>query len=333
MRLTIPPLSGRRILAVVSAGALTAAVSGCGAAGGASGGGAASSITIAYQPGVGYAPLLIMKQQRVLEKKFPKKKIQWKLLNSGAAIRDAMISKNVQVGAGGIGPFLVGWSNGLPWKIVMSLDEANLYLMSKKYNSLASLKGQGKIAMPGPDSIQSVVLRKAAQKQLGDAKALDPQIVSMGHPDGVQALVSGQIAAHLTSPPFQGEELKAGAHPIVKSYDVFGEHTFNSVFVLSDFYKANPTFMKAFETAVANAANLLATDPDQASQVLSQETGGKIPASQMKEETTGKDITYSTKPLGFMVFGTFMKQIGLIKKVPSSASGYFFANSYTSGGS
>ncbi len=330
MRLMIPPLSGRGVLAVVSAGVLTAAVSGCASAGGSS---AASSITIAYQPGIGYAPLLIMKQQHLLEKKFPKKTIKWKLLNSGAAIRDAMISKNVQVGAGGIGPFLVGWSNGLPWKIVASLDEANLYLMSKKYTSLAALKGKGKIAMPGPDSIQSVVLRKAAEKQLGDAKVLDSQIVSMGHPDGVQALISGQIAGHLTSPPFQGEELKAGARPIVKSYDVFGEHTFNSVFVLTDFYQANPKFMKAFGAAVADSAKLLATDPDKAAQVLSQETGGKIPASQLKEEITGKDITYSTKPLGFMVFAKFMKQIGLIKKVPSSSSGYFFDNSYTKGGS
>ena len=330
MRLIFSPSSAvRSLLAAVSAGVLAAAMGGCGG----SGGGSADTITIAYQPGIGYAPLLIAKQQRLLEKKFPKKKIAWRILNSGAAIRDGMISKDVQVGAGGIGPFIVGFGNGLPWKIVMSLNEANLFLMSKSYGSLPEIKGKGKIAMPGPDSIQAVVLRKAAKDRLGDAKTLDSQIVSMGHPDGLQALTSGQVAGHLTSPPFQEQEQKGGAHPIVKSYDVFGEHTFNSVFVLNDFYKSNPDFMKAMQAAVESSAKMLESNPNQAAQVLSQETGGKVPAAQMKEQITAGDITYSTKPMGFMAFAKFMKEIGLIKKIPDSASGYFFANEFTKGGS
>jgi NitT/TauT family transport system substrate-binding protein len=309
---------------------LAAAAAGCAAG---SGGGSTDTITIAYQPGIGYAPLLIAKQQRLLEKQFPKKKITWRILNSGSAIRDGMLSKNVQVGAGGIGPFLVGYGNGLPWKIVIGLDDANLYLMSKSYGSLPEIRGKGKIAMPGPDSIQAVVLRKAAQDKLGDAKALDSQIVSMGHPDGVQALISGQIAGHLTAPPFQGQEEKGGARPIVKSYDVFGEHTFNSVYVLDDFYKSNPDFIKAMQAAVASSAKMLESNPDQAAQVLSQETGGKVSAAEMKGQITAKDITFSTKPVGFMAFAKFMKETGLIKKVPDSAASYFFANEFTKGGS
>lgn len=51
------------------------------AAGG--GGGEKDTVTIAYQPGLGYSPLLIAKQRKVLEKKFPDKKFRWKSLNSG----------------------------------------------------------------------------------------------------------------------------------------------------------------------------------------------------------------------------------------------------------
>ena len=320
----------RGVLAALSTGVLAVAAAGCG---GGSGGGATDSITIAYQPGIGYAPLLIAKQQRLLEKKFPQKKITWRILNSGAAIRDGMLSKNVQVGAGGIGPFIVGFGNGLPWKIVIGLDNANLALMAKSYGSLAEIKGKGKIAMPGPDSIQAVVLRKAAKDKLGDAKALDSQIVSMGHPDGLQGLVSGQLAGHLTAPPFQEQEGKEGARPIVKSYDVFGEHTFNSVYVLDAFYKSNPDFIKAMQDAVASSVKLLESNPDQAAQVLSQETGGKVSAAEMKEQVSSDDITFSTKPVGFMAFAKFMRESGLIKKVPDSAASYFFDSEFTKGGS
>lgn len=329
MQLIFSPRAVRGLFAAVSATMLTVAVGGCAG----SGGGPADAITIAYQPGIGYAPLLITKQQRLLEKKFPKKKITWKILNSGSAIRDGMVSHNVQVGAGGIGPFIVGFGNGLQWKIVTGLDDANLFLMSKSYGSLSAIKGKGKIAMPGPDSIQAIVLRKAAKAQLGDAKALDSQIVSMGHPDGVQALTAGQIAGHLTSPPFQEQEQKEGARPIVKSYDMFGKHTFNSVFTLEDFYKSNQDFVKALQDAVANSAKMLESDPDQAAQLLSQETGGKESTAEMKDEITQGDITFSTKPEGFMAFAAFMKEIGLVKKTPGSASDYFFDNEFTKGGS
>jgi NitT/TauT family transport system substrate-binding protein len=319
----------RSLVAVASLGLLATATGGCAA--GASG--PTDDITIAYQPGIGYAPLLVAKQQRLLEKRFPTKKITWRVLNSGSAIRDGMVSRDVQVGAGGIGPFIVGASNGLPWKIVMALDSANLQLMSTSHTSLAQLRGKGKIAMPGPDSIQSVVLRKAAQKWLGDAKALDSQIVSMGHPDGLQALVSGQLAGHLTSPPFQFQEQRAGARPIVRSYDLFGEHTFNSVYVLEDFHKFNPDFIKGLQDAVEGSARMLRNDPDQAARIMSQETGGKVSAAELKVQITAGDISYSTKPTGFLVFARFMREVGLIEKTPGSAAGYFFANQFTQGGS
>src|SRR5215204_6621702 len=79
--------------------------------------------------------------------------------------------------------------------------------------------------------MQAVVLRKGAQEQLGDAAALDDNLVAFTHPDGLQALLSDQISGHLTSPPFQFQEQDEGARPILKSFDLFGPHNFNSVFV------------------------------------------------------------------------------------------------------
>lgn len=330
-------MSARRILQASVAAvtlAVCTAVSGCGDGAVGGGGGATDSVTIAYQPGLGYAPLLVAKQKKVLEKKFPDKKFTWKVLNSGSAIRDGILSGDVQVGAGGIGPFIVGHTQGVPWKIVTALDDANLHLMVKdpKIKTLADLKGKGKIAMPGPDSIQAVVLRKAAEKELGDPKALDSQIVAMGHPDGLQNLASGQVAAHLTSPPFQGQEKEQGARKLVGSYDVFGQHTFNSVYVTESFEKSNKEVVDALRQAVADAVETLESDPDAAAKILVAEKSTGTDVAKTKAEISSDDLTFSTKPRGFMTYATFMKKVGMTKKSPKSASELFFANDQTKGG-
>jgi len=323
---------------IVGTGAISLVLAGCGGAGSASPGnancpgGPAAKITVAYQPGLGYAPLLIAKRQKTLDSSVPGTSVEWRVLNSGAAIRDGMLSGDIQIGAGGIGPFLVGYDAGVKWKVITSMDNMNLKLMAidPKITSVKNLKGAGKIAMPGPDSIQSVVVRKGAADQLGDAHALDSQFVAMGHPDGVQALVGGQLAAHMTSPPFQGQEATQGAHSILSSYDVLGEHTFNSIFATTDVQACNPKFVAALITAVTDANTMLTNDPVAAAKILAPEMGGAT-ADSVGKLITSPDIKWTTKPQGFGVFAKFMEEIKLIKKMPKTAD-LFFKNEATSGG-
>lgn len=283
----------------------------------------ATEINIAYQPGLGYAPLLVAKQQGSLEEALPDVEITWRELNSGAAIRDGMISEEIQVGAGGIGPFLVGYDSGVDWKVITGLNNMSLHIMTMdpSVSSVADLEGKGSIAMPGPDSIQSVVLRKAAEEELGDARALDDQIVAMGHPEGVQALIGGQLAAHVTSPPFQAQEAEEGATMIAESYDLFDEHTFNSAFTLSDFAECNPDFIEAMVTEVAEANELLTDSPAEAAEILAAEIGAD--AAVVEEQITDEGVTFSTTPLGFGTFAEFMQEVGLIKEVPETADLFF----------
>ena len=74
------------------------------------------NITIAYQFGVGYAPLMIIKQQRLLEKAYLGLRVEWKQLASGTPITDGIIKGDIQIGAMGTGPFLVGWARGINWR-------------------------------------------------------------------------------------------------------------------------------------------------------------------------------------------------------------------------
>src|SRR5215212_3111924 len=221
-----------------------------------------SKITIAYQPGLGYAPLILMKQQRVIEKKYPGTTVDWKVLCSGTPITNGIITGDIEIGAVGTGPFLVGWARGVNWKVIAPLNLGDLWLMAKDPNikTIADLKGK-RIATPTNTSIQAVALRKMAQVKLGDSKALDSGLVALDHPDGMQALLTGQIDAHFTSPPFQFQEKVRGAHIVGKSYNYFGAHTFLVTVMTQKFYDEHTAFGKFFYNQIAAAQNLIKKNP------------------------------------------------------------------------
>ncbi len=312
-----------RLCGVGAAGATLLGTAGCG--GGAAGG---QGMAIAYQPGIGYAQLLIMKQERWLEEELPDMEVSYRQLNSGAAIRDGMLSGDIQVGSGGVGPFLVGFDSGVDWRLLTGLNQMDLWLMAvdERLQSLEDFEGSDRIAMPGPDSIQSIVLRKGAEEQLGDARALDNNIVSQGHPEAQQALLSGQLAGHLTSPPFQFTEQDEGAHIVLRSFDLFGPHTFNSVFVRQDYYDENSEAMNVLYENVQRASELIENDPDGAAEILSAETGGDTPPEAFRKSITEENVSYATEPKGLLQFAEFMQQIGLINEVPGSCGDLVFEN-------
>ena len=275
-------------------------------------------VTIAYQPGLGYANLVALKQSGALEKRFPKTTFDWQILASGAAIRDGLIAGQIQIGASGCPPPLVAWDRGVDIKLIAALDEANLWLVTRAKNvhSLKDLSRSAKIGMPAPDSIQSIVLRKGAKDQLGDAHAFDTSIVAIEHPLGVAALAGGQLDAHLSAPPFQQEEVNAGGHAILKSYDVFGRSTFNIIYTTGGFAKDHPAFINAFYRELVKATGLVAKNPQLAAEYLSKEADGKVPPATFRGWLASPDLTFTTVPHGILKYARFMNEIGYLSKVP-----------------
>jgi NitT/TauT family transport system substrate-binding protein len=287
-----------------------------------------SKITIAYQPGLGYAPLILMKQQRTIERRYPGTTVEWKVLASGTPITNGVISGDIQIGAVGTGPMLVAWARGVDWKIIAPLNLGDLWLMARDPNirTIADLKGK-RIATPTNTSIQAVMLRKMAQVKLGDHKALDTGLLAMDHPDGMQALLSGQIDAHFTSPPFQFQERVRGAHILGKSYSYFGAHSFLVTVMTQSFYNEYPEFAKFFYDQIVAMHDLIKKDPDRVARVLQDDAGGSPTWRQFKQWLVAKDpaakgpaLTWTTRPLGLMRTASFMSRTGQLggTKLPAS---------------
>lgn len=283
-------------------------------------------LTIAYQPGIGYAPLILMKQQKLIEKKYPNTKVDWKVLAAGAAITNGVISGDIEIGAMGTGPFLTGWARGVNWKILAPLNTGDLWLMAKDPNikTLADLKGK-RIATPANTSIQAVMLRKMAQAKLGDARALDNGLVAMDHPDALTALMNGQIDAHLTSAPFQFQEKVRGAHIVARSYQYFGAHTFLVTAAQQKFYDQYTPFAKWFYAQIVALQKQITKSPDRVAHVLQDDAGGAPTWRQFKQWLVAKEpdkktqaLVFTPRPLGLQRTASFMVKTNQLSKMPGS---------------
>lgn len=83
----------------------------------------------------------------------------------------------------------------------------------------------------------------------------------MDHPTAMQALLTGQIDAHLTSPPYQLQEKVRGAHVVARSDQYFGASSFLSAWMATKFYAQYPAFAAAFYADVNGAIKLINTNP------------------------------------------------------------------------
>jgi NitT/TauT family transport system substrate-binding protein len=269
---------------------------------------------------MGYAPLIIMKNLRTLERRYPGMQVEYRVLPSGTAITNGVIAGQIHVGAMGTGPFLVGYARGIDWKMIAPLNEADLWLMVKdpSIQSFADLRGK-RIATPTNTSIQAVILRKMAEVRLGNSKALDSSLIAMDHPDGMQALMAGQIDAHFTSPPFQFQEKNRGARVLGRSYGYFGAHTFLGAVITSKFYADYPELSNQIYRDIAAAIKLTKTNPKKVAQILQDDAGGNPTWRQFKQWIGNPAITYTTRPRGLMRTAHFMNRTGQLPgKMPGS---------------
>lgn len=277
-------------------------------------------VTINYVYGIGYSPIVVVKSKGDLQKLYPQTKFNWPILGNLAAIRDGVIAGTVQVGSGSAPPFLIGWDRGVPWKIFTNLCTANIEMvaMDPKIKTLHDIKPSDRIALPSADSIQAIQLRKACQMQLGNPHALDNNMTFMAHPDGLQALISGQVVAVYSSPPFQQIAVSKGAHVVVDGDQLFPHASFLMTFINTNFAAQYPDFTQTLFKLLSDATKFIRDNRDETAEMLSKDSGGKIAAAVFREQLADKAVVFEPIPHGVIGYAQFLHQLGLMNKVPSS---------------
>jgi len=276
-----------------------------------------NSISIAEQFGLAYAPLQIMKENKILEKNYPEVFINWKQLGNTAAIREAMLSNQLEVGFMAIPPFLIGLDRGMEWKIASGLSESPVALVtnSEKIKSISDFSEKDRIALPQPGSIQHILLAMECEKEFGDAKKLDNLLVTLAHPDGMNALLSAKdVTAHFTTPPYLFKELEQNnIHQILDGKEAIGvDFTFVVGVTTNKFHDTKPELYSAFIKSLKESIQFMQKNPDKAAEILAPIY--KLSRVEVLTYITHKDMVYTHEVKGVNEFAKFMKRNNYISK-------------------
>ena len=304
----------------------------------------AETVRIARQFGLSYLPLILMQDGGLIEMEAKARGIdldvQWLIFTGGPPINDALISGNIDMASGGVGPMLTIWSRTratLRVKGIAALGSMPMWLMTTNpaVRNLADLTEKDRIALPGVKvSIQAVVLQMAAEKAFGAGNQyrLDPLTVSMGHPDGMTAMLGGgsEVTAHFTSAPYMYEEAATGrAHRVLSSYDVLGgPHTFNVVWATTRYYQGHPQVVAAFMAALDRAMGMIVEHPDQAAETWVRVEKARLSVADAAAMIRQKDNEWTTTPRRVMDFCNFMQATGAIKERAENWHQIFFPSAH-----
>lgn len=274
-------------------------------------------IRIAEQYGLAYAPLQILREEGFLEAAVKDVDVQWVRLGNTAAIREAVLSGDLDIGFMGIPPFLIARDKGMEWKIATGLSRCPLGLVvpSGSYDSLKDIPVEAKIALPQPGSIQHILLSMVLERQLGDSAALDRNLISMKHPDGMSALLSGAVEGHFTSPPYLFLEEEQGFEVLVSGDQAMGGHfTFIAGVVTEEFYNKNPELYSAFLEALDKAILFMKENRRETVRILSEQYD--MEEDVLDEYLYNKGMVFEREITGLDQFISFMGRNGYIDEIP-----------------
>jgi sulfonate transport system substrate-binding protein len=298
------------------------------------------TVRLAKQFGISYLPLTIMEDKKLLEEQAKKLGVEvrteWLQLSAGSPMNEALISGNLDFASGGVGPLLTIWSRtraNLKVKGVAAINSMPIWLttINPDVKTIKDFTEKDRIALPAVKvSIQAVTLQMAAEQAFGPGQhgRLDTLTVSMSHPDGMAAMMSGrsEITGHFTSAPFQYQELAdPRVRKVVDSYDVLGgPHTFNVVWAATRFRDENPKIVEAFVAALDEAVNFINANRKEAAEIWVRAENSRMPAAEAERIIRLPENEWTMTPKKVMAYADFMSRNGLIPARPESWKDLFF---------
>jgi NitT/TauT family transport system substrate-binding protein len=286
--------------------------------------------------GVGFLPLLVMQKYGLIEK-YAKDAgvnvhVRWINIGGPSVMNDALLSGSADFIAAGPPAFLTLWDRTISSakvKGVAAMTSLPMILTSRSpgFRKLDDITDRDRIAVTAIKvSIPSLTMQMYARMKYGSSQVyrFDKYTVTMTHPDGVIALLSGSgaVDAHFTSPPFYQRELKdPRVHTVFSTDDVMGgSTTFTMISTTEKFCDQNPKVVAAVLKALEEANRRIIADKKAAAEILLASTGGEkgFSVSEIVEALNDPHVKFTSTPENVMKYASFMHAVGSIKNEPSS---------------
>jgi NitT/TauT family transport system substrate-binding protein len=306
---------------------------------------AATRIVLGKQYGLPFLPQMVMEAQKLIEQHAAKNGVAglavgWETMGGPGALNDALLTGQIQFVTVAAPSLATLWDKtaGTPQEVrgLCAVQSMPYVLVTRNaaVKTIADLTADDRIAVPTVKiSGQAMALQMAAARLWGfdQYERLDPLTVSLGHPDALQAMLSGQISTHFASAPFQYYELKIpGFHVVLKSYETTGGmHTNGLQVATRQFHDANPAICAAVMAAQDEANAFIRANPKEAARIyiaLANEKRSSV--DEMTAMIADPDLEYTTTPARLMVLVDFMHKVGRLKRRPESWKDLFFPEAH-----
>lgn len=288
-------------------------------------------ITIAYQSSVGYAPLIVMKENHLIEDAYAGDiYVNWVEMNNGSEINEGLISGSIDVGTMGVPVAITGIEAGSPYRIAFGLSAQPYSILtnSDNINSLTDISASDQIAITNINSQPHILLAMAAKAELGDAHALDSNLTILGNADGYSAIISGAVSCHMVISPYNFMEINnkgTTIHEIKISDDIWpAENTALVGVVTEKLQKNSPDIYEALLTAIDNAMLYIAENPESTAEMLAE--GYDASPDEILTWMQDTRSSYNSELHGVTSMANFMVKEGFLENGPSSINELIYEN-------
>jgi NitT/TauT family transport system substrate-binding protein len=309
-----------------------------------------SSIKLGKQYGLPFLPQMVMEDNKLIEAHASRFGVNgldvgWQTMSGPGALNDGLLSGQIHFVNVASPSLATLWDKtfGTPQEVraVCTVQSMPYVLTTRNpgVKTIADFSAADRIAVPTVKiSGQAMALQMAAAKLWGFEKydRLDEFTVTMGHPDAMQSVLSGQtVNSHFAVAPFNYYELRVpGVHTVLNSYETDGKHTNGIQVTTKTFHEANPLICKAVRAAHEEANAFIKREPKAASEIYLKLTKDKKnTADDLVAMISDPDIEYTTAPANLMKHVEFMHKVGRMKHMPTSWKDMFFAEAHDLKGS
>ncbi len=294
--------------------------------------------------GLAFLPLHVAIENKLIEKHaaaagITDVKLTISNLGSGAAINDAIISGSVDVAMAGLTVLINLWDKTTGRNAVkgmMAISDTPIYFNTtdERIRSIRDLTPNDRIGMTaGKGTQHALLLQMAAAQEFGwdERTKLDALTVSISHPEGVIALLSGgaNFKTHATTVPFINIELAhPGVRTILNSYDVVGgRHTLIVAYAAEKWRNENRALYDATYAGLSEAMDIINADKRRAAELFVRNEKSSLTVDEITRILADENMLYfSPAPSRVMVWADYMVKTGMIKHKLNAWSDVFFDN-------
>ncbi len=294
----------------------------------------AKLLRVAKQYGLGYIQLMMMEEQKLVEKHaaaagLGEVIVEWSTFRSSDVMNDALISGNLDFASLGPTGIITIWSKtrgNFDVRVASGINAMawTLNVRDPAIKTLRDFTSAHRIAVPGVKvSGQATALQIAAAKEWGDKEfeKLDSLTVSLSHPDATAMMLGGksEIVANFSSPPFSNVQLKnPEVRAILNSDDILGGPiSFNVIATTGKFRSDNPKLYAAFLAALKEATEIVDKDKGAAAETYQRLTKDRSSKEELVAILTDKTTRITTDVLNLGAFTDFMGRVGRLKNPPA----------------